>query len=142
MKVSVLSQNERAALGFTHRALITLADLTGSAAGATAALTLLPTGKIGWHFRNAVINVKTAGAHASTLTLSVGDTNSATRLLGASDVKAAAGTRYVGSTQYIYNTAYAVNCTFTAGAGDANAATAGEWEILLDIVDLTQTANT
>jgi hypothetical protein len=135
MRTYVLSQNERAQYGFTHKFVITLADLTAAAAGATAAFTLL-TGKVGQVINKGAIKVKTQGAHASTLTLGLGDSNSAARYVTASDGKAAAETLYIGSTQYAMNTAYNISTTFTAGAGNANAATAGEWELWIDITDL------
>jgi hypothetical protein len=135
MKSYVLSRDEQAASGFTHKFVITLADLTGAAAGATATFTLL-TGKVGQVINKAAIKVKTQGAHASTLTAGLGDTNSAARYVTAGDMKAAAETLYIGSTPYAMNTAYNITTTFTAGAGNANAATAGEFEYWISITDL------
>lgn len=146
MKVITLPLETRAATGFTHKVVITYADLTDTA-DVTKSIAILPasgTWRAGTVIKDCAIRLKTAfdGGATSAMTLQVGETDT-DRYLPATQV-------HVDSTEILYfQTAnvtdtlpYAtlaadtIDALFTATGANLTALTTGEVHIYLAVYNL------
>jgi hypothetical protein len=138
MEIHVLSEQERTA-GFTHRIRITLADITALGAGTTGTIDANAPGVDG-HFMErvaAVSRTAIAGGSVSALTVSLGDSGSATRFGAAFDIfNKAAGTWIAPTdTKTLLAGTFILKLAFTSTSANLNALTAGEIDILIRLVD-------
>jgi hypothetical protein len=131
MKIEVLSAEETRQTGFTHRFVVTYADLSGLADAACAvSLHALVLGDVVRH--DALVQVKTpvSGGDAGTVTCSLGVDGALTALIGDSSVVAAADTSYgpAGTVaDYVAAGAKTLTANFKPGNGKAlTGVTAGE----------------
>lgn len=141
MQISPLSLNEAALTGFTHKVLLTVADLTAKT-GTSGYVNIFPdSGAADSELlvQSAAIKVVTPfGGSAATLTCAIGDSGSATKALAASDVKAAAKTIYAvrpATLPATVTATSAIRATFTAGSGNISDFTAGAIAIYLQLAD-------
>jgi hypothetical protein len=132
--------------GFTHKAVIKAADITGltKATGyglfpayRNTAITF-PAGSI---VEKIHVNVNTVGTNgANTLTLSVGDGNSATRFVNALDLKTV--TQSVGASiaacPFVYSTADSIDFQIGTDASDLTAVGALDMEIYIRVINCTE----
>jgi hypothetical protein len=141
MKIYPLSMQERARTGFSHKINITYADLTDTA-GLTKTLKLLPdTGSCaaGFCVQRSAIRVKTffSGGAVASMTASVGDSGSGTRFHNAHNCFTAGVSFALATTANMYTAADYVRVLFTATTGNLNVLTAGELEIYIHALQLT-----
>lgn len=143
MTIYQLSADEQRALGFSHKVVVTSADLVGTA-GLTQALNIYPgsgTARIGTCCRQAAARVVTAFVGCTTLVVEIGDGGDPNAVLLSSDMKATAGTWYTATpatAPRVFNAADTLDALFTAGTDNLSALTAGQVEIYLDMADLPQ----
>lgn len=146
MKIIPLTPQEKLSTGYTHKIIVTNADIPDAASGTKSTLKIFPRGAavlpIGTAVRRAGWAVPTsfAGGSLSAMTVSLGDGSSDTALV-------AAGSVLTGQTPITYKEAApakvylatdVLNAVFTPTGDKANAATGGELDVFLDIVDLSQ----
>lgn len=122
MKSYTLTNNERAATGFTHLFVIPMADFVTNTTTAHV-LTALAVGDV---VRGVLQETKTYVAGPATATGSVGVVGALTTFTAASDLKASAS-KYIAAVASVtpYPTNTAVNMVFNAILG-SGAVTAGE----------------
>lgn len=155
MKLMNLGNTERIQTGFTHKIRVTFSDLTAAAVtqilnvypltGAVTALTSVVRAAV------KLITPFTGGAIA-TAAVDLGDAQTVGRYLANAntDVFTALATNtkphviatnaYVYSPANVTNTQAAVQLKFTTTVGNVNAATAGELDVYLCILDLNDLA--
>ena len=147
MRLEPLSSEERFQGGFTHRAVLTYADLTETAAN-TAQTIAIYSAAVGQAVAKAATRLVTEFEDASdtafnTTTLIVGDDGSTNRFIASQELNAN-GTvvTYKGNantTPYVYVTANTVDAVFGSMAAKAlNDIDTGEVHILLEVIDLTK----
>jgi hypothetical protein len=149
-----LTNEERATLGGTHRAIITYADLVsigGANNTATIPLFTTPNNSDGTFTPNKEINVinsllatpfsGTDGTLVSTA-MTVGDSGNNARLLASQELNAAGSVVYgkggalASNVPYVPATQTTINAYFTATAAKAlNTLTAGEVHLILDLIN-------
>ena len=135
-RMSVLSANESAASGFTHKYTIPYSDITG--AGATTAtdvvvVTLGATPAL-YAVRAATVNITTAFAGTTALTLTVGTTSSANAFIASTSVLTAGRLNGTPTNAALSTGTAAVSMTATftnATGGSISALTAGSLDIYL-----------
>lgn len=156
MKLMALGNTERLQTGFTHKVRVTFADLTAAAVTQTLNIFPLTTGAMTALMSVARTAVKlitpfTGGAIA-TGTVDVGDAQTVGRYIAAAntDIFTALATNtkphvfttnaYIYSPANVTNTQAAVQLKVTTTVGNVNAATAGELDVYLHIVDFADLA--
>lgn len=154
LKTSILSLEEQAKTGFTHKSVITYSDIATAGGAATAAtMSLLPY-TAGTAFQAAAYKIVGAGfvgPSITNLTVIVGwngaTTDDDNGLIEASEI-ATAGTEVLyllgngvafqtKATGYVALDAGSIQAVFTATGANLNVLTAGEIHIYLKEVDLT-----
>jgi len=136
-----MSYEERIAVHYSHRINFKFTDLTDTV-GLTKTILLTPS-MADFGCRKAAVRVKTAGVGTTTLTLKVGDGGVVDRFMTAADLMATAGT-WVALTYatepFLYPSATAdtVDALFTATVTNLSTLTAGEWDLYLDLVDMSK----
>ena len=151
MKLIPLPLETVALTGFTHKVIITHADVAALGSGTSAALAIFPssgTFPAGTAVFNAALNLTTAfdasDAAVNSLLVEVGDGTDPNRIIDQTEI-AADGTEIlfaaslVATKPYAYLAADTLDATFTvAGGGSPTLAevNAGELEIYLQIVNL------
>lgn len=153
MTIHPLTNEERATLGGTHRAIITFADLVslgGATNTATQALFTTQNNSDGSYTANKQMNlVQTLlatpfsgsdGTLVSTA-MTVGDSGNNARLLASQELNAAGAVVYnkggalASNNPYVPAVSTTANAYFTATGGKAlNTLTAGEVHLILDII--------
>ena len=133
---TVLTDVERAVTGFSHKFSVPYSDLTS--AGATTAtdvvtLTLGATPGL-WAVNNALVNVTTAYAGTTALTVAVGTTTATTAFVTAVTIKTVAAIQMASAlpvlTSATATTSKSMVATFTnATGGSISALTAGQLDI-------------
>jgi len=154
IKTYPLAETEASKTGFTHKSIISYADIVTAGGAATSAVIALLPYTAGTLFGAAAYRVVTAfdGGATSGMLLDVGHNGGTTddpdSLLDAYEV-------HVDSTEILYGdgngavfatlrTGYAaldagnIEATFTLTGGNANALTTGEVHVFLKVVDLTK----
>ena len=135
---SQLSLQEQAR-GFSHKFHVDYSDVAyGSGSSDTVTMTLgaLPSNYV---LNNALVNITTAFAGTTAFTVQVGTTTSSTALVTAQSVKTAGVLAGVPTTATLVKgtaTANLVAVFTNATGGSPSALTAGELDIYLNIVDL------
>ena len=135
---SQLSLQEQAR-GFSHKFHVDYSDVAyGSGSSDTVTMTLgaLPSNYV---LNNALVNITTAFAGTTAFTIQVGTTTSSTSLVTAQSVKTAGVLAGVPTTATLVKgtaTANLVAVFTNATGGSPSALTAGELDIYLNIVDL------
>lgn len=137
---TVLTDIERAVTGFSHKFTVPYSDLTS--AGATTAtdvvtLTLGNTPAL-WAVDKAMVNITTAYAGTTALTIGVGTTSSTTAFVTATTVLTVAAVPMASTLPILTNatatSALSMVATFTnATGGSISALTAGQLDIFLNI---------
>lgn len=135
-RVSPLSLDELAGFGFNTKFNVLYSDIlygTGSTDTVTMTLGATPAG---WYVDKAQVNVKTAFAGTTALTLAVGTTTSTTAFISAQDVKAQGQLEMASTVPILTNatatTSLSLVATFTnATGGSPSELTAGELDIYL-----------
>lgn len=154
LKTSILSVEEQAKTGFTHKSVITYSDIATAGGAATAvSMDLLPY-TAGTAFQAAAYKIVGAGfvgPSVTNLTVAVGwngaTTDDADGLITATEV-ATAGTEILyllgngaafaaNATGYVALDAGSIQAVFTATGANLNVLTAGEIHVYLKMVDLT-----
>lgn len=143
MQIIPLTTQESANALFTHKVIITAADVatltSGSAASIYPGFNGSTNGPAGLMVNNIAWRVVTAFTFSpGTLVFSVGDGGDAARFIAAStDLKTAAfGAGAITKFPYVYASADTIDITVTAGAGALTSATAGELHIYFKMVSL------
>lgn len=142
-RVSPLSIESRATTGFNVRYRVLYSDiLYGTGSTDTVSLTLGAT-PTNWYVDHAQVNVSTAFAGTTALTLAVGTTTTTTAFISAQDIKAKGQLEQVSTVPVLTNaTATAARnmvATFiNADGGSPSALTAGQLDIFLRVVDVDQ----
>ena len=135
---SQLSLQEQAR-GFSHKFHVDYSDVAygaGSSDTVTMTLGALPSNYV---LNNALVNITTAFAGTTAFTVQVGTTTSSTALVTAQSVKTAGVLAGVPTTATLVKgtaTANLVAIFTNATGGSPSALTAGELDIYLNIVDL------
>ena len=137
MTVEPLSELEVSQTGFTHRVVITLADLT--AAGLTQTIQVFPnTGNAPAGLiadAGALRTVTTfTGPSLTSVSVSIGDAGSATRNCASTNVTSAAYFIPAWTRSMPYPTSDAVKLAFTSVGCNLNALTAGQLEVYLRLL--------
>lgn len=154
LKTSILSVEEQAKTGFTHKSVITYSDIATAGGAATAvSMDLLPY-TAGTAFQAAAYKIVGAGfvgPSVTNLTVAVGwngaTTDDADGLITATEI-ATAGTEILyllgngaafaaNATGYVALDAGSIQAVFTATGANLNVLTAGEIHVYLKMVDLT-----
>jgi len=146
MQINLLPQEERIALGATHRAIITHADLTVATAN-TAQVINITALKLGSYIRNVYTKVQTAfknsaDAAFNTTAITVGDTGTANLYVSSQETNAngavakfKAGT----GTQKAYLAADDLTITFNSMAGKAlSSLDTGELHVFFSVTELNE----
>lgn len=148
MKIHRLSEQEERHHGFTHKIVVTHADVTGT--GATKTLPIFPVsgnvavGTVVWDAAFRLVTAFDASGNASltSLTMTVGDDGDVDRFLVSREIHID-GTEIKydvsapSTTPYVYTTANAIDAAFTGSASQAlDDLDSGEIEIFLKITDL------
>jgi hypothetical protein len=150
MKIISLTAEEREQTGFTHKAIISYADIpagTGAVTNvicpsATPGNSTPGTLSAGMAITKAAFYLATqfASGTLSALTASLGDGGSATQYIGAQSVLSGATpvTWAMGaaSGNKIYTSTDQLKVTFTPTGGNTNTLTAGELDVLFKLEDL------
>lgn len=138
-RVAVLSEQEQANTGFSHKFQIPYTDLTSSTTGATDTVTVtLGALPAKWYIDKALVNITTAFTGITGATFTVGTTTSAAALVS-SNSALTAGCIPMASTVPILTNATAtatknLTMVFTAaGTGGPAGLTAGQMDIYLNI---------
>ena len=137
-RTSELSLQEQAR-GFSNKFNVKYSDVaygTGSTDTVTMTLGALPSNYV---LNNALVNITTAFAGTTAFTIQVGTTTSSTSLVTAQSVKTAGVLAGVPTTATLVKgtaTANLVAVFTNATGGSPSALTAGELDIYLNIVDL------
>jgi len=129
--------------GFTHKAVITYADLQAISGSGAKAVSLPVPGAAGLAVIGAALYLGEvfAGGSISAITAALGDTGSATQYGSASDVFTGSSVTYVlaaSSTHKVYTGAHGLKVTFTPTGDTVSAATTGSLTVLLRCADLTK----
>lgn len=151
MKISVLNEQEKAATGFTHKAIIAynpvaaLNDFTTAGLTQTYTLATLPVGS---YIGNAALKLVTpiSGGTIATAVALVGKTGTTNAYCTSSDVftgstvlyKAGDGASFNQAGGEIFIAASALIVTVTTSVGNVSAATAGELHVYYNLVDMTK----
>lgn len=154
LKTSILSIEEQAKTGFTHKSVISYSDIAAAAGAATAVtMSLLPY-TAGTAFQAAaykIVGTGFVGPSVTNLTVIVGwngaTTDDDNGLITASEI-ATAGTEILyllgngaafaaNATGYVALDAGSIQAVFTATGANLNVLTSGEIHIYLKAVDLT-----
>lgn len=138
-KVSPLSIDETAATGFTHKFRVLYSDVaygTGSEDTVTMTLGTTPTG---WYCDRALVNVSTAFAGTTSLTLAVGTTTTTTAFISAQSVLTAGILEPADALEILTSatatTSLGLRAVFTSATdGSPSALTAGQLDIYLHMV--------
>lgn len=143
-RVSPLSVQEQAATGFNKKFRVLASDIaygTGSSDTVTVTLGTTPTK---WYVDRTMVNVATAFAGTTALTVVVGTTSDADAFVTSTSVLTAgvigvAGFAPVTVTNATATSAVSLKATFTnATGGSPSALTAGTLDIYLRLADTTQ----
>lgn len=142
-RVSVLSNQERAATGFNRKFTIKYTDVnagTGSTDTATVTLGATPAK---WYIDKGAVNIRTAFAGTTAFTLIVGTTSSTAAVISSTSVMTAGVLPQISTVPILTNLkgTSAVNLVATltnATGGSPSALTAGELDIYLNVVDTAQ----
>lgn len=147
MKISVLSESEKAATGFTHKAIINYAQGDFSTASTTQTYTLATLAAGQW-IGNAALKLVTAlsGGSVSAAVALVGKTGTTNAYCTSSDVftgstvlyKAGDGASFNQAGGEIFIAASALIVTVTTTTANVSTLTAGELHVYYKLVDLTQ----
>lgn len=145
MQIIPLTEEEAASTGFTHKMKILAADLalltSGTAASIYPGFNGATTFAAGLYVRDAASVVVTpftsSGGAITTLTLSVGDGNSATAYINAQDLKTAGYTAaFNGTKPAIYSAADTIDATVTIVGQTMASINAGEVHVYMALTDL------
>lgn len=144
-RVTRLSNQEAAAVGYNFRAKVKYSDVnTGTGNADTVTLTLGST-PAKWLVTSAMVNVKTAFAGTTAFTLKVGATDddfaiASTSVMTAGIIQPSTGANTVAAPSGATGTAaQTIKAIFTnATGGSPSALSAGELDIYLNIVDTAQ----
>lgn len=144
-RVVPLSEQERAATGYNAKFRVIYSDInasTATTAGDVVTLTLGATPSK-WYVDRAGVNITTAFAGITAMTLIVGTTSSTAALISSTSILTAAFLNQVSTVPVLTNltATAAVNlvATFTAaGTGGPAALSAGQLDIYLRVIDTTQ----
>jgi len=122
--------------GWTHKVVLKAADVVALTKATQysifPALKASATFAAGTRLVDCLLNVTTAGVNGNTLTLSLGDSGSATRFLSAKDLKTA--TRYQGTAMpYPYTSASHIDIQIDTAGTDLTGVTALVAEIYLKL---------
>lgn len=142
-RVVPLSEQERAATGFNARFRVLSTDIaygTGSSDTVTMTLGATPTS---WLIDKAGVNITTAFAGITAMTIIVGTTTSTAALISSTSILTAGFLNQVSTVPVLTNTtataAKNLVATFTAaGTGGPAGLTAGQLDIYLRILDASQ----
>lgn len=143
MTITQLSAEEQRALGFSHKVVVTSADLVGTAA-LTKAQNIYPgsgNARIGTCIRKAAARVVTAFAGCTAIVVELGFGTDPNAVLLSSDMAATAGTWYTATpatAPQVCNAADTFDALFTATTDNLSSLTAGQVEFYLDVADLPQ----
>ena len=147
MQIIPLTLNEAGFGGFTHKIVLTAADVilltSGVAASIYPGFNGSATFPAGLYVKDAALRVVTAfaysGANNGTLTATVGDGNSATVFIASTDMKTAGYTAGFNSTKpQLYSVADTIDAFFTAATQAITALVAGEVHVYLEVVAINQ----
>jgi len=143
-RISPLSIQEQAATGFNKKFTVLYSDIaygTGSSDTVTLTLGATPTK---WYVDRAMVNVATAFAGTTAMTVIVGSTSDTDAFVTSASILTAgvigtAGFSPVTVTNSSSTSSVSLRATFTnATGGSPSALTAGELEIYLRLADTTQ----
>lgn len=142
-RCSTLSNSEQAATGMSHRWRVLAADIAYATATATNDVVTFTLGATptNWIVDKALVNVTTAVAGTTALTLVVGTTSSTAAFISSQSVKTAGPLEMVSTLPILTNAqgTAAVNVVATltnATDGSMSAVTAGQFDIYLNVVNL------
>ncbi len=147
MKISVLSENEKAATGFTHKAIISYAQGDFSAAATTQTYTLSAIA-VGQWIGNAMLKLVTplSGGSVSAAVALVGKTGTTNAYCTSSDVftgssvlyKAGDGASFNQAGGEVFVATSNLLLTVTTTTANVSTLTAGELHVYYKLVDMTQ----
>ncbi len=141
-RITPLSEQETAATGFNARFRVLSSDIAlGAGASDTVTMTLGPT-PAKWYIDKAGVNISTAFAGITALTVIVGTTTSTAALISSTTILTAAFLNMAVGVPILTNTTATASrslvATFTAaGTGGPAALTAGQLDIYLNCQDTT-----
>ncbi len=139
-KVSPLSIDEGAALGYSVKFRVLYSDIAyGTGSTDTVSLTLGST-PTAWYVDRALGNITTAFAGTTAITMAVGTTSSTTAFISAQDILVAGRLEQTSTLPVLTNatgtTSLSLVATYTnADGGSPSALTAGQLDIYLRIVN-------
>lgn len=139
-RVTPLSEQEVAATGYNARFRVLWSDIAlGTGASDTVTMTLGAT-PAKWYINSAGVNITTAFAGITAMTVIVGTTTSTAALISSTSILTAAFLNMAVGVPILTNTtataAKNLTATFTAaGTGGPAGLTAGQLDIYLDITD-------
>lgn len=147
MKISVLSENEKAATGFTHKAIISYAQGDFSAAATTQTYTLSAIA-VGQWIGNAMLKLVTplSGGSVSAAVALVGKTGTTNAYCTSSDVftgssvlyKAGDGASFNQAGGEVFVATSNLLLTVTTTTANVSTLTAGELHVYYKLVDMTR----
>ena len=147
MKISVLSENEKAATGFTHKAIISYAQGDFSTASTTQTYTLSAIA-VGQWIGNAMLKLVTplSGGSVSAAVALVGKTGTTNAYCTSSDVftgstvlyKAGDGASFNQAGGEVFVATSNLLLTVTTTTANVSTLTAGELHVYYKLVDMTQ----
>lgn len=145
MKTIPYSAEQRLRHGYTHKVILTHDDLTDTDTSQTIAILTVPAGsvveKVGVRLTAEFDDAAGAGSGSlSDLNLSIGDDGSTTRWVNASEisVQGTAVAYLASATAYVYLADNTVDAIFASTGANLNTLNAGEVEISLRVVSLTE----
>jgi hypothetical protein len=143
MQIIPLSNNE-AVLGFTHKIVLTFADLTQSGAGTAQTINMLAVAnkqvvtRVATRLDTAFQNTGDAAFNSTAIT--IGDSGSANRFIASQELNAngSSVSAKAGATINAYTAADNVAIVFTPTGGKSlNALNAGQLTVLVHLADMT-----
>ncbi len=143
-RVTPLSDQEQASTGYNSRFRVIWSDLTASTTGATDTVTLtLGATPAKWYIDKALVNITTAFAGITAITIIVGTTTSTAALISSTSILTVAALNMAVGVPILTNTTATatknLTATFTAaGTGGPAGLTAGQLDIYLRMVDTTK----
>lgn len=142
-RVSPLSDEERAATGYSYKATIKSSDFASvSTSGATDTVTFtLGATPANWYIDKALLKVGTAFAGITALTAQVGTTSSTAALVSATSILTAGVIHEVSTVPILTNTTGTATVNLVAiltaaGTGGPAGVTAGQCTLYLNLVDV------
>jgi hypothetical protein len=147
MQIIPLTTLESANMGFTHKVVLTFADInlltSATAASVYPTFNTATTFAAGLYVRDAASRVVTAftssGGAITSLTFSIGDGNSGTAYINAQDLKTTGFTAGFNATKpAIYSAADTLDVTATISGQTMASLNAGEVHLYLALTDLSR----